>query len=115
MQKKWFLRGIILFLVLVFLGGCTTMNMNVNALDHNGRPINGATVTVDGMYIGQTPYARTKVSYSSAPTIKVEASGYETVTVIAKRRFSLGRFLFVNMFYPVQPRKNQDVILTPVH
>jgi len=119
MLRNWLSKGIGVLLILVFVVGCST-TMNVNVFDPTGRPIDGATVSVDGGPIGQTPDASTRVSnfVGNTPSIRVTADGYLPRTVDAEKEFKVGAFIGGIFVWPVLlwvwgPRAQQNIILTP--
>ena len=119
MLKRCFSVSISILLILVFFGGCAT-TMSVNAIDPNGTPINGATVMVDGLNIGQTPDAATRESnfIGNNPSIRVVAEGFNPRTTEAAREFKVapfiaGLFLWPLLLWVYGPRAEQNVILTP--
>jgi hypothetical protein len=119
MVRKRSSQGTVILLVLIFIGGCSTM-MTVSAIDTYGRPINDAVVLVDGENIGQTPNASTRVSNFAANdySIRVVAEGYQPRTTQARKElktgsFVAGIFLFWPWLWAYGPKAEQNIILTP--
>jgi hypothetical protein len=107
-------------LILLFFSSCSTM-MNVNAVDLNGREIDQATVLVDGLNIGKTPNAMTKVSNAvwDETEIRVVAEGFRPTTKIADKEIKVGTLIiglvliWIPLLWVYGPKAQQTVVLTP--
>ncbi|MDR1788238.1 MAG: hypothetical protein LBR16_07300 [Treponema sp.] len=116
MKQKSLIKGTSIMLLLVLLSGCvSTTMMHVNATEPNGRPVNDATVLVNGEMAGVTPNASTEVSnfVGTAVEISVAKDGYfpsktEAVNVV----FGLLLNIFA-FFWASGPKAQQNVILIP--
>ena len=122
MVKNFFVKAIGVLMVLVLFGSCaSTTTMRVNATDPNGRPIDNATVLVNGENIGQTPNASVEVSnfVGAEAEIKVSKEGYyptrtEAVRKVKPKNIVLGALLNAFAFlYVAGPKTQQNVVLTP--
>jgi len=109
-------------LILTFFSGCvSTTMMRVYALEASGKPVNGATVLVNGEPAGATPEATKRVSnfVGTDTEITVTKDGYYTVTKEAEKEAKaanivLGLLLNIWAFlWVVGPKANQNVVLTP--
>jgi hypothetical protein len=122
MLRGFFVKAISVFMILVLFSGCVSSTMmTVYVTEPNGRPVNEATVLVNGENIGQTPNASTKVSnFISANTeITVSKEGYYTVKTEAVKEekvtnIVIGLLLNIWAFLWVYgPKTQQNVIIRP--
>ena len=117
--KDLFGRAIGILLILIYFSGCTT-TMTVNSVDPNGRPINGATVLVDGENIGQTPNASTSTSNGLwvKNEIRVQANGFQSTVTEADKEIKIpiligGILIWPLLLWCYGPKEQQNVVLTP--
>ena len=117
MKASFFVRVIGILMILVMFGACTT-TMHVNAVDIEGNFIDGASVLVDGVFIGYTPDASTSVSNAvwDSTEIRVTKDGYRPSVVEANREIKVapliaGIFLWVPLLWVWGPRAQQNVVL----
>ncbi|MDR1108021.1 MAG: PEGA domain-containing protein [Spirochaetaceae bacterium] len=122
MTKKFMIKGISFLMVLILFSGCvSTTIMRVNAIEPTGKPVDNATVLVNGENIGQTPNARTKVSnfVGNDTEITVLKEGYYTAKTEAVKELKevnmiLGILLNIWAFLWISgPKAQQNVILLP--
>jgi hypothetical protein len=123
MLKSFFVKVIGILMISVFIGSCaSTTTMRVTVTDPDGRPVDNATVMVNGENIGQTPNAITEVSnFAGTETeITVSKEGYyatrtEAAHKVKPKNIVLGTLLNVFAFlWVVGPKTQQNVVLTPV-
>jgi len=121
MMKRLFTRAISILLIIAFMNGCAaTTKMTVNVMSSDGKPVTDAVVMVDGINIGQTPNAMTKVSnfFGSKPEIMVIKEGFEPVKTEAAKEVKavnivLG-IVMLNVFswmWVYGPKSQQNIIL----
>jgi uncharacterized membrane protein len=122
MVKRLLIKVTSFLMILVLFSGCvSTTMMRVNAVEPNGKPVDNATVLVNGENIGQTPNASTKVSnfVGSDTEITVSKDGYytartEAVEEVKAANVILGISLNIFAFLWVSgPKAQQNVVLTP--
>jgi len=122
MLKNLFLKTISIFMILVLFGSCVSSTMmTVYATEPNGRPVNDATVLVNGENIGQTPSASAKVSnfVGSDTQITVSKEGYYTVKTEAVKEVKAANVvigLLLNIFaflWVSDPKAQQNVVISP--
>jgi len=124
MHKSLTIKAVSIMMILILFGGCvTSTKMKVYVTEADGKPINDATVLVNGENIGQTPNARAKVSnfVGSNTQITVIKDGYNTVRTEAIKdakpaNIVLGILIPLNFFaflWCAGPRAQQEVILSP--
>jgi uncharacterized membrane protein len=122
MIKGLLIKGINFLLILVLFSGCvSTTMMRVTAVEPTGKPVDNATVLVNGENIGQTPNARTKVSnFLGADTeITVSKNGYYTARKEAVKEVKMPNIvlgILLNTFallWVSGPKAQQNVVLTP--
>jgi hypothetical protein len=122
MVKGLLIKAIGIVMILVLFSGCvSTTMMRVNAIEPTGKPVDNATVLVNGENIGQTPNASSKVSnFVGADTeITVSKDGYYTARTDAVKEVKaanvvLGILLNIFAFLWVSgPKAHQNVVLTP--
>jgi hypothetical protein len=122
MIKGLFIKAISFLMILVLFSGCvSTTMMKVNAIEPTGKPVDNATVLVNGENIGQTPNASTEVSnfVGTDTEITVSKDGYYTARTGAVKEVKmanvvLGVLLNVWAFLWVSgPKAQQSVVLTP--
>jgi hypothetical protein len=122
MPRKIFVKLVASVLLLLVLNSCvSTTVMQVNAIEPSGKPINNATVLVNGELIGQTPNASKRVSnFMGVDTeITVSKRGYYTaktgaVQEVKSANIVLGILFNIFAFLWVSgPKSQQNVVLTP--
>ena len=122
MLKRFFGKAIGILMVFVLFGSCaSTTTMRVNATDPDGRPIDDATVLVNGENIGQTPNASVEVSnfVGTEAEITVSKEGYYPTRTEAVRRVKPKNIIWgtlLNAFaflWVAGPKTQQNVVLTP--
>ena len=124
MCRKLFAKMTSIFLTLVLFSSCVSSTMmTVYATDPEGRPLDNATVSVNGENIGQTPHASKKVSNFAGTDVLITVSreGYYTANteavIEAKAANILMGIFFLNPFaylWVAGPKANQNVVLLPV-
>ena len=121
MIKMLFTRAVSVLMIVIFFGGCvSTTKMHINTTDLNGKPVEDATVFIDGVFIGQTPNASKRVSnFNGKDTqIIVAKEGYSTVRTAADKEVKAANLVFgvlLNFFawfWIYGPKEQQNVILT---
>ena len=124
MCKKLFTKLTGIVLILVLFGGCVSSTMmTVYAVDPDGRPVDNATVSVNGKSIGETPHASRKTSNFVGADILLTVSkeGYYTSQTVAAKEtkyanimmaiFLLNPFAY---FWVHGPVASQSVVLSPI-
>jgi hypothetical protein len=121
-MKGLLIKVIGFLMILVLFSGCvSTTMMRVNAIEPTGKPVDNATVLVNGELIGQTPNASTKVSnfFEADTEITVSKDGYyttrtEAVKEVKTANVVLGILINIWAFLWVSgPKAHQNVILIP--
>ena len=122
MLARLFVKLMSIIMVLIFINSCVTSTMvTVRANEPNGKPVDDATVSVNGEIIGQTPNARIKVSnfVGSNPQLTVSKEGYDTVRSEVVKEVKSKNVVFgllLNVFawlWVYGPRPNQEIVITP--
>jgi hypothetical protein len=109
-------------MILTLFGGCiSTTKVTINAVDLNGKPVDGANVMINGKNIGLTPNASTKTSNFMGTDVEITVSkaGYYTARTEANKDLVVGNVILgfcINPFallWVFGPKKNQNVVITP--
>ena len=109
-----------LLLALIILGGCATSTMvRVHATEADGRPVNDATVSINGEVIGQTPNAQVRISnfVGTNTQVTVTKEGYNTVRADLEKEVKAANVvsgILLNFFawlWVYGPKPVQEVII----
>jgi len=122
MLKCFLVKIMSIIMILILFNGCVSSTMmTVYATEPNGRPVNGATVLINGENIGQTPNASKKVSnfIGSDTQITVSKDGYYIVRTEAVKEAKVANIvlgIFLNLFallWVSGPKAQQNVVISP--
>ena len=119
---KYFVKVVCVIMILVLFGSCATSTMvKIYTTEENGKPINDATVTLNGQVVGQTPNAQMRISNFAGtnPQFTIYKEGYnvvrkELVKEVKPRNVIFG--LLMNVFawlWVYGPKPYQEIIMTP--
>ena len=123
MLVKIFVKAISVVMILSFFSACATSTMvTVFTNEANGKPVNDATVSLNGQIVGQTPNVRVRVSnfVGTNSELTVSKEGYDTVRTevvkeVKSKNVVLGILMnFFAWLWVYGPKPNQEVVLTPV-